>query len=120
MLYGAIATGGMARLHLGRLIGGAGFARTVAVKRLHPHLAEDPEFVAMFLDEARLAARVRHANVVPVLDVVSLPNELFLVLEYVPGESLSRLIKLALARGVLPPLDVASAIVRDVLHGLHA
>src|SRR5258706_7157525 len=72
-LYGEIAAGGMATVHLGRLLGPVGFARTVAIKRLHPHLAKDPEFVAMFLDEARLAARIRHPNVVPTLDVVALP-----------------------------------------------
>ena len=57
-LYGEIASGGMATVHFGRLIGPAGFSRTVAIKRLHPQLAKDPEFVAMFLDEARLAARL--------------------------------------------------------------
>jgi len=79
-LYGEIAAGGMATVHLGRLLGQVGFARTVAIKRLHPHLAKDPEFVAMFLDEARLAARIRHPNVVPTLDVVARQGEIFLVM----------------------------------------
>src|SRR5688572_17008369 len=92
-LFGEIAAGGMATVHLARLLGPVGFARTVAIKRLHPHLAKDPEFVGMFLEEARLAARVRHPNVVSTLDVVSEDNELFLVMEYVAGESLSRLIR---------------------------
>src|ERR1700691_2800392 len=78
-----IAAGGMATIHIGRLLGPVGFSRTVAIKRLHPNLAKDPEFVAMFLDEARLAARIRHPNVVPTLDVVSLGSELMLVMEYV-------------------------------------
>src|SRR5215467_4948176 len=63
-LYGKIASGGMATVHFGRLLGPVGFSRTVAIKRLHPHLAEDADFVSMFLDEARLAARIRHPNVV--------------------------------------------------------
>ena len=63
-IYDEIASGGMATVHLGRLLGRAGFSRTVAIKRLHPQFAKDPEFVAMFLDEARLAARIRHPNVV--------------------------------------------------------
>ena len=58
-LYGKIASGGMATLHFGRLLGPSGFARTVAVKCLHPQFAQDPEFSAMFLDEARLASRIR-------------------------------------------------------------
>ena len=70
-IYGEIAAGGMAAVHFGRLMGPVGFARTVAIKRLHAHLAKAPEFVAMFLDEARLAARIRHPNVVPTLDVVA-------------------------------------------------
>ena len=85
-LHDEIAAGGMATVHLGRLLGPAGFARTVAVKRLHAHLATDREFVSMFLDEARLAARISHPNVVATLDVVSTDSEVFLVMEYVRGE----------------------------------
>ena len=70
-LFEVIATGGMAAVHLGRLMGQVGFARTVAIKRLHPNFACDPEFVAMLMDEARLAARIRHPNVVPTLDIVA-------------------------------------------------
>src|SRR5438105_10953531 len=88
-LHDEIAAGGMAVVHLGRLLGPVGFARTVAIKRLHANYAKDPGFVAMFLDEARLAARIRHPNVVSTLDVVSIDDELFLVMEYVHGESLA-------------------------------
>ena len=92
-LYDVLAAGGMGSVHLGRLLGAAGFARTVAIKRLHQQYARDPEFVSMFLDEARLAARIRHPNVVPTLDVVALSGELFLVMDYVHGVSLSRLMR---------------------------
>src|SRR5260221_14479322 len=85
----------MATVHFGRLLGPVGFARTVAIKRLHEHYAKDPEFVSMFLDEARLAARIRHPNVVPTLDVVATDGELFLVMEYVQGESLRALLHAA-------------------------
>ncbi len=119
-LYGEIAAGGMATVHFGRLLGPVGFSRTVAIKRLHPQFAKDPEFVAMFLDEARLAARIRHPNVVPTLDVVATQGELFLVMDYVQGESLSRLIRASRDRGERIPLRMASAIVGGALHGLHA
>ncbi len=119
-LYGAIASGGMATVHFGRLRGDGGFARTVAIKRLHPSLAEDPEFAAMFLDEARLVARIRHPNVVPTLDVVRSGRELFLIMEYVDGESLSRLLKAARTRSEPVPLPVVGAVFAGVLHGLHA
>src|SRR6202161_2295371 len=80
-LHHEIASGGVGVVHIGRLLGPVGFARTVAIKRLHPHLARNPEFVAMFLDEARLAARIRHPNVVSTLDVVATDGELFVVME---------------------------------------
>jgi serine/threonine-protein kinase len=119
-MYGEIAAGGMATVHYGRLLGPVGFSRTVAIKRLHPHYARDPEFVAMFLDEARLAARIRHPNVVQTLDVVAREGELFLVMDYVQGESLSRLVRAARDRNEPLPLGIVSAIVCGALQGLHA
>jgi serine/threonine protein kinase len=74
----------------------------------------------MFLDEARLAARIRHPNVVPTLDVVATEGELFLVMEFVQGESLSRLMRASRQRKENPPPRVVAAIMADVLHGLHA
>jgi eukaryotic-like serine/threonine-protein kinase len=119
-LYDEIASGGMATVNIGRLLGPVGFSRTVAIKRMHANLAKDPEFVSMFLDEARLAARIRHPNVIGTLDVVALSGELFLVMEYVHGESLFRLMKTARDRGTPIPLPIASAIIIGVLDGLHA
>jgi serine/threonine-protein kinase len=115
-VYDVIARGGMATVHLGRLLGSAGFGRTVAIKRLHPHLATDHEFSTMMLDEARIAGRVQHPNVVPLLDVVTVGEELLLVMDYVPGESLMALQN---KTGAVPPA-LASAVVADMLHGLHA
>ncbi len=121
VLCDEIASGGMATVHIGRLLGPVGFARTVAIKRLHPHFAKDPEFVAMFLDEARIAARVRHPNVVSTLDVVVLKGELFVVMEYVHGESLSKLIRASrAATGAGVPLPIAMTIIANALYGLHA
>jgi serine/threonine-protein kinase len=115
-----IAAGGMATIHIGRLLGPVGFSRTVAIKRLHPQFVKDPEFVAMFLDEARLAARIRHPNVVSPIDVVAAKGELFLVMDYVPGESLGRLTRAARSFGTLVPLSITRSIFSGVLHGLHA
>jgi serine/threonine-protein kinase len=119
-LYGEIAAGGMATVHYGRLVGPVGFSRTVAIKRLHAQFAKDPEFSAMFLDEARLAARIRHPNVVQTLDVVALDGELFLVMDYVQGESLVRLVRTCAAKSQNIPLDVLSGIICGALHGLHS
>ena len=119
-LYDKIGSGGMASVHLGRLRGPIGFSRTVAIKRMHAALSENPELVSMFFDEVRLAARIRHPNVVSTLDVIAESGELYLVMEYVPGESLSRLVRLARDRGEPIPHQNAATIVANVLHGLHA
>jgi serine/threonine-protein kinase len=119
-LFDEIASGGMASVHIARLIEPLGFSRTVAIKRLHAQFAKDEQFVAMFLDEARLAARVRHPNVIPTLDVLATEGELFLVMEYVLGETLARLITATRAKGEHVPPRVATAILIGVLNGLHA
>ena len=119
-LFAEIASGGMATVHLGRLLGSAGFSRTVAIKRLHPHLAKDSEFAAPFLDEARLAARVRHPNVVPTLDVVSMGDELLIVMEYVHGDSLAALFRSCRVMGTPIEPRVIGNVIAAALHGLHA
>jgi serine/threonine-protein kinase len=118
VVFDEIAAGGMASVHVGRHLGPLGFCRTVAIKRLHAQFAKDPEFVAMFVDEARLAARVQHPNVVATLDVVTAPEELLLVMDYIHGETLSRLLEHARPPGPSPA--IASAIMSDALYGLHA
>ncbi len=120
LLFGEIAAGGMATVHLGKLTGPAGFARTVAVKRLHAQYARDPDFVAMFLDEARLAARIVHPNVVPTIDIVESGGEIYLVMEYVQGASLARLLRAASASRVPPDPWLLATVLAGMLHGLHA
>jgi len=120
MLFGEIASGGMATVRFGRLMGEVGFSRTVAVKCLHAQFAKDQEFARMFIDEARLAARIRHPNVVPVLDVVARDGELFLIMDYVQGESLSKLIRAVRAKKTRIPLRIVASIMAGTLDGLHA
>ncbi|HEX8794977.1 MAG TPA: serine/threonine-protein kinase [Polyangiaceae bacterium] len=119
-LYGKIASGGMATVYFGRMVGAAGFMRTVAIKRLHPHLAEEPDFVSMMVDEARLVARVQHPNVAQIIDVVNEGGELIIVMDYVAGEALSRLLRAESQRNHHVPPAIASAVMGGVLHGLHA
>jgi serine/threonine-protein kinase len=119
-MFDVLASGGMASVHYGRLVGARGFALRVAIKKLLPMIANDPSFVAMFADEARIASRIRHPNVVPTLDVIEEGGELFIAMEYVHGETLSRLLRACVESGERPPLDVAVRIVCDVLQGLHA
>ncbi len=119
-LHAELAAGGMAAVYLARQTGAVGFGKTVAIKRLHPHLARDQYFVTMFLDEARLAARITHPNVVPILDVVSTDDELFLVLEYVRGETLAGLLRALRKQKAKMPVAVAASIITGLLAGLHA
>jgi serine/threonine protein kinase len=91
----------------------------VAIKVCHPHLRHEDEFTAMFLDEARLAARIHHPNVVSTLDV-SEGAYLYLVMEYIEGDRISGLIKAAAKRGERVPVPVALRVMIDVLNGLHA
>src|SRR5688572_15159680 len=119
-IFDRIAAGGMASVHLARLSGSEGFSRVVAVKRMHQHFAENPEFKRMFSAEARMAARIRHPNVVPTLDVLVDRNELVIVMDYVHGESLQTLVKAASAKSAPVPIQVLSAVMVSVLHGLHA
>jgi eukaryotic-like serine/threonine-protein kinase len=120
VLHRQIARGGMATIHIARLMGDEGFSRIVAAKRLLPEFAEDPEFVAMFLDEARIASRIHHRNVVPVLDVVTTGAEVILVQEYVRGVPLYWLLRAAQRSRTRVPLDIAVSIACQVLAGLHA
>jgi eukaryotic-like serine/threonine-protein kinase len=119
-IHGEIASGGMATVHFGRLTGPASFSRPVALKQLHAHFARDPDFVEMFLDEARVASRIQHPNVAATLDVINEGDALVLVLEYVPGESLARLLRQTRMRKERVSPRIAAAIAVAVLHGLHA
>jgi eukaryotic-like serine/threonine-protein kinase len=120
ILHRQIARGGMATIHIARLMGDEGFSRIVAAKRLHPEFAEDSEFVAMFLDEARIASKVHHRNVVPVLDVVTTQDEVLLVQEFVHGAPLHWLLNKTRQLKERIPIDIAVAIASQVLAGLHA
>ncbi|MEA2746211.1 MAG: eukaryotic-like serine/threonine-protein kinase [Myxococcales bacterium] len=119
-VVGPLATGGMAEILLGRLVGPSGFQRPVVIKRILPHLAREKGFVEMFLDEARIVAGIRHPNVVQVHELGHEGEELFLAMEYLEGESVAGLVKRLRAHE--EPLDPALAayIVAEACAGLHA
>jgi serine/threonine-protein kinase len=116
-LIGEIATGGMATVFLARIAGVAGFQRFVAIKQLHPHLSRRPEFVEMFLDEARLAASIHHQNVVPILEIGTSEGGYYVVMEYVEGVTLARLLR---DGGGEVSRRVVLRMIIDVLSGLDA
>ncbi|MCB9598304.1 MAG: serine/threonine protein kinase [Sandaracinaceae bacterium] len=116
-----LASGGMATVYVARRGGVAGFERLVAIKVLHPHLAHDGDFISMFLDEARLAARIHHPNVVATLDISDTEGDgFFLVMDYVEGDHLGHLLRGAAQGGERLPTPVTARIVMDALAGLHA
>jgi eukaryotic-like serine/threonine-protein kinase len=119
-LLAPIGKGGMATVYLGEAEGIGGFKREVAVKVLHEHLQTDPDLVARFVEEAKLAARIRHPNVVTVTDVAADELGVHLVMEHVDGDSLGGLSRAAAAGGHPIPTRVAMRILTDALSGLHA
>src|SRR5512136_741372 len=88
-----IGVGGMASVHLARMDGPGGFQKWVAIKRIHPHLVEDDQFVDMFLDEARIAAGINHANVAQVFDLGKDESTYWIAMEYLHGEPLRELMR---------------------------
>lgn len=116
-----IAAGGMATVYLARVRGVAGFERIVAIKCCHAHLRREQEFADMFLDEARLAARIHHPNVVATLDVGETDEgALFLVMDMIDGFALSRVQKSLQHERAAIPVPIALRIMADALAGLHA
>ena len=119
-VVGHLASGGMAEILLGKLIGPSGFERPVVIKRILPHLAKRERFVNMFLDEARVVARIRHANVVHVHELGREDGELFMVMEYLEGESLLSIMRRSRRVSYRLPIPLAAHIVAQACAGLHA
>jgi len=116
-----IAQGGMGVVYLARARGAGGFERLVALKLTHAHLREEAHWSRELIEEAKLAAGIRHPNVVPVLDVDDDPEGTYLVMEYVEGDSLSGLLRHAgQGDGWSIPIPIALRILSDALEGLHA
>lgn len=119
-VVGRLAVGGMAEILLGRLRGPSGFERAVVIKRILAHLAEQPAFVDMFLDEARLAARIQHRNVVQVHELGQDGKNLFLTMEYLEGENAAGMVR----RSLVLEKDIGAAmcafVVAEACAGLHA
>jgi serine/threonine-protein kinase len=112
-----LGRGGMAEVWKARMVGPAGFQRTLVVKRILPELAEDPQFVAMFVSEARLSARLNHVNIVHVFELGEAEGEYYLAMEYVHGHTLTAVMRNLALRG-LPPPGFGAMVVRDLCRAL--
>jgi hypothetical protein len=115
-----LGSGGMADVYLAHSRGEAGFEKLVAIKVMHPHLARNERAVAHFLDEAKLAARIAHPNVVPIHDLGKIGNDYVIVMDYIEGVDLERLLASARLGGRPVPLDVGLGILCRICDGLNA
>lgn len=113
-----IAQGGMAEIHLGKLVGSDGFARVCAFKRILPHYAQDREFVEMFRNEANVAKQLQNKNIVQVFDFVSDGNSYMLVMDFVDGQDLRGVLASAEQQKKRIPAELAVYIAMEILAGL--
>jgi serine/threonine-protein kinase len=113
-----LSSGGMGKVFLARTLGVAGFSKLVAIKRLHADLATDPRVVGRFIDEAKIAARLDHPNIVQVFDFARAEDGYFLVMEYVHGISFSDLLQRSSQLAQPLPVDVSLGLIVAACHGL--
>jgi len=113
-----LEAGGMAEVYLGEAVSMEGFKKTVAIKRVLPHLAQNEAFIQMFLDEARLCARLDHANIVSVFDISKKDDTYFLVMEFVDGANLKKIVESLKKRGQRIGLGAAVLIAMESCRGL--
>ena len=119
-LVEVLGVGGMAEVYLARQRAVVGSEKMVVLKRILPHLAHDSQFIEMFLQEARLAARIRHPNVVQIFDVGQAQRSYYMAMEYVQGWDLSRILQFAAKLRRPFPLHLAARICAEVASALEA
>ncbi|HEX5749110.1 MAG TPA: protein kinase, partial [Archangium sp.] len=118
VLIRKLAEGGMAEIFLAKQLGAEGFERDVVIKCMHEHLTQHREFVSMFLDEARLASRLHHPNIVQITDLGVADNRYFICMEYLAGEDLEAVFSVTQYQGQGVPVPIAARIILSVLEGL--
>lgn len=120
LLLDQIGTGGMAEIWRARQFGAAGFQKTLCIKKILRHLADNDEFVAMFIDEAKIAVSLQHANVVQIYDLGSVQKEYFIAMEYVFGKDLLNLLIRCTHLRIRVPHKLAVFIIAETLKGLES
>ncbi|MDQ3264219.1 MAG: protein kinase [Myxococcota bacterium] len=118
-ILAGLNTGGMAELSLAMTTGPGGFRKFAALKRILPHVQPNEEFIRMFLDEARITAMLSHPGIAQVYELGDEGGELYIAMEFVPGQDVSRLVRACRKLGKRPPAGLACMVVRDVCLALH-
>lgn len=118
-LLNRIAAGGMAEIFLGSYIDIEGNTKYIAIKKLLPNLSEDPDFIQMFLDEARIAALLFHPNICQILDVGAVDKQYFIAMEYLYGKDLRQIMKKIASFSTIIPMSLVIRIISDLCAGLH-
>ena len=113
-----INVGGMAEVFKAKTFGVEGFERLLAVKRILPNIAEDEEFIAMFIDEAKIAVQLQHANIAQIFDLGKVDDSFFIALEYVPGKDLRSIFDRLRGKGDVMPIQQACHVIMQVCEGL--
>jgi eukaryotic-like serine/threonine-protein kinase len=113
-----LEAGGMAEVFRGEALSVQGFKKQVAIKRVLPHLAQNKSFIRMFLDEARLGARLNHANIVTVFDIGAADNTYFIVMEFVDGANLKTVFETLRKQGRKPSVKEVLYIAMEICKGL--
>jgi len=119
MIVGEVATGGMAEVFLGVHKGLEDFVKVVVIKRVLPQWSSSPEFVRMFIDEARIAARLDHPNIVRTYEFGEVDGQYFTTMEYLPGEDLTKTLNRLVQTKEQMPVHIAAGVVSQVCAGLH-
>lgn len=114
-----LAEGGMAEIFLAKQVGAEGFERNVVIKRMLSNLSSAPDFVNMFLDEARLAARLAHPNIVQIHDLGQAEGCYYICMEYLAGEDFSTVLRAASKRREYVPMGIVLRVIIEAAHGLH-
>src|SRR6476646_7988781 len=117
-LLSQLAVGGMAEIYVAKAAGVSGFEKLVALKVIHPNYSEDPEFVQMLVDEAKLAVQLQHANIVQTFDLGKVDRQYYIAMELIDGVDLYKLLRTASERDIEFPFEVAAFIAHETAQGL--
>src|SRR5262245_557447 len=105
-----LAVGGMAEIYVAKAAGVGGFEKLVALKVIHPNYSEDPEFVQMLVDEAKLSVQLQHANIVQTFDLGCVENQYYIAMEMIDGVDLYKLLRTASEKEIEFPFEIAAFI----------